>query len=143
MPDHAADVPRHIQNAVEALAQDGAEYARLYGLPLDRAMRELQAQQASVPATDALQQTYRDRLAGLFIAHDGGFRIVVLLTGSDPVPDQTIVAGGLTIPVTFRTGRPRRATRSSPRSPRTRRTSGPPCAIRRAWGSIPAQARWR
>jgi hypothetical protein len=106
VPDHAADVPRHIQNAVEALAQDGAEYARLYGLPLDQAMRELQAQQASVPATDALQQTYRDRLAGLFIAHDGGLRIVVLLTGRDPVPDQTIVAGGLNIPVTFRTGAP-------------------------------------
>jgi hypothetical protein len=106
VPDKAVAAPPRIQTAVEALAQDGAEYARLYGLPLDQAMRELQAQQDSVAATDALQQTYRDRLAGLFIAHDGGLRIVVLLTGDDPVAEQTIFAAGLSLPVVFQTGAP-------------------------------------
>ena len=106
VPDKAADVPPVIQTAVEALAQDGAEYARLYGVPLDQAIRELQAQQDSVTATDALQLSYRERLAGLYIMHDGGFRIVVLLTGTEPVADQTILAGGLNVPVVFQTGAP-------------------------------------
>jgi len=81
VPDKALPLPPHVQTAVEALAQDGSEYARLYNVPLDQAMRELQAQQDSVAATDALQQEFRDRLAGISIAHDGGFRIIVLLTG--------------------------------------------------------------
>ncbi|WP_116092207.1 hypothetical protein [Sphingomonas crusticola] len=106
VPDKAALAAPVVQSAIEALAQDAREYARLYSVPLDQAMRELQAQQDSVAATDALQQTYRDRLAGLAIAHDGGLRIVVLLTGSEAVPDQAITAAGLTIPVTFQTGAP-------------------------------------
>ncbi|WP_420139286.1 hypothetical protein [Sphingomonas sp.] len=110
VPDRAIAAPPVIQTPVEALAQDGAEYARLYGVTLPQAIRELEAQQDSVAATDALQQSYRDRLAGLWIAHDGGLRIVVLLTGDAAVPDQTIQAAGLTIPVTFQTGAP--ATRS-------------------------------
>ncbi|HWI85311.1 MAG TPA: hypothetical protein VNT42_03160, partial [Sphingomonas sp.] len=106
VPDRAVDAPPVTQTAVEALAQDGTEYARLYGVPLDRAMRELQAQQDSVAATDALRQAYRERLAGLYIAHEGGFRIVVLLTGTDPVADQSIVAGAMAVPVVFQTGAP-------------------------------------
>lgn len=106
VPDKAVETPPHIQSQIEALAQDGAEYARLHGVPLAQAMRELQAEQESVPATDALAQEFRDRLAGIAIAHDGAFRVVVLLTGDTPVQDRTIVAGGMTIPVTFRTGAP-------------------------------------
>ena len=106
VPDKAAEALPVIQSAVEALAQDGAEYARLYGLPLDRAMRELQAQEASLAATDALRETYKARLAGLYIEHQDGFHIVVLLTDSAPVPDQAILAAGLTVPVMFRTGAP-------------------------------------
>ena len=106
VPDKAVEAPPHVQSQIEALAQDGAEYARLYGVPLGQAMRELEAEQESVPATEALAQEFRDRLAGISIAHDGGFGIVVLLTGEEPVAERTIVAGGMTIPVTFRTGAP-------------------------------------
>jgi len=106
VPDKAADAPPQIQTPVEALAQDGAEYARLYGVPLDQAIREMEAAQDSVPATDALQFGYRERLAGLYIVHDGGFRIVVLLTGAEPVADQAILAGGMNVPVLFQTGAP-------------------------------------
>lgn len=106
VPDKSADVLPHIQSALEALAQDGAEYARLYGVPLGQAMRELQAQQDSVPATDALAEEFRNRLAGITIAHDGGFRVVVLLTGDVPVEARAIQAAGLTVPVLFRTGAP-------------------------------------
>jgi len=106
VPDKAADVPPHIQTQIEALAQDGAEYARLYGVPIGQAMRELQAEQDSVPATDALAQEFRERLAGISIAHDGAFRIIVLLTGDTAVEPRTIVAGGIVVPVVFQTGAP-------------------------------------
>ncbi len=106
VPDKAADTPPRIQTPVEALAQDGAEYARLYGVPLDQAIREMVAAQDSVSATAALAEEYKDRLAGVIIVHEGGFRFVVLLTGEEPVADRTIVAAGLTIPVTFQTGAP-------------------------------------
>jgi len=106
VPDKAADVPPHIQTQIEALMQDGAEYARLYGVPLAQAMRELQAEQDSVPATEALTAEFADRLAGISIAHDGGFQIVVLLTGDEAVAPRTIAAGGLAVPVVFQTGAP-------------------------------------
>jgi hypothetical protein len=106
VPDKALPLPPHVQTAVEALAQDGAEYARLYNVPLDQAMRELQAQQDSVAATDALQQEFRDRLAGISIARDGGFHIVVLLTGDEPVAERSTLAGGMSVPILFRNGAP-------------------------------------
>jgi len=106
VPDTAVGVPPHIQTQIEALMQDGAEYARLYGVPIAQAMRELEAEQESVPATQALAQEFRERLAGLYVAHEGGFRIVVLLTGDAPVAPRTIVAGGLAVPVVFQTGAP-------------------------------------
>jgi len=110
VPDKAAlghaEIPPHIQTQIEALMQDGAEYARLYGVPLDQAMRELQAEQDSVPATDALAREFADRLAGISIAHEGGFRIVVLLTGDAAEAPRTIAAGGLAVPVVFQTGAP-------------------------------------
>lgn len=97
-----AQVP--VQTSFEALAQDAAEYAKTFAVPPEEAMHRLVAQQASVPITDALAKGYADRLAGLFIDHDPDYRITVLLTGSDPVPDRTIDAGGLSIPVSFRIG---------------------------------------
>ncbi|MDB5694030.1 MAG: hypothetical protein JWO81_3093 [Alphaproteobacteria bacterium] len=95
-----------VQSPAEALAQDAAEYARQYEVPLDEAVRRLRAQEASVAATDRLQSLYRDRLAGIFIEHRPDYRIVVLLTGSEPVADTSVVAGGMSVPVAFRTGAP-------------------------------------
>ena len=92
-----------VQTPVEALGEDAGEYARLYGVPIADAYRRLAAQQASLSETDRLQAQYRDRLAGLFFEHSP-FRIVILLTGDAPVADRSIRAGGLDIPVTFRTG---------------------------------------
>jgi hypothetical protein len=93
-----------LQTAAAALAQDASEYARQNEVTLAEAMRRLRAQEESVAATDRLQALYRDRLAGISIEHRPDYRISVLLTGTDPVPDQVIAAGGLDVPVTFRTG---------------------------------------
>ena len=76
-----------------------------------RPSTRLRAQEESVPATDRLQDLYGDRLAGLYIEHRPAYRIVLLLTGTDPVPDQTLIAGGMTVPVVFHTGAPASRTR--------------------------------
>jgi hypothetical protein len=92
-----------VQSPVEALGEDAGEYARFYGVPIAEAYRRLAAQQASIAQTDRLQAQYQDRLAGLFFDHEP-FRIVLLLTGDAPVADRAIRAGGVSIPVVFRTG---------------------------------------
>lgn len=103
-----APVARELTPA-EALAQDAAWYARLHAVPADEALRRVAAEEESVSATDALARRHRDRLAGVAWEHEPQFRLVVRLTGDAPVPDEAIEAGGLTIPVHFRTGA--RATR--------------------------------
>ncbi len=92
-----------IQTPAEALAQDAVTYAALHAVPQDEALRRLHAQQDSVPATDAIAAEFRDRLAGLTIEHSP-YRIVVLLTGPDPVAPRILPVGGMTVPVLFRTG---------------------------------------
>lgn len=94
----------HVLNAAEALAQDAGEYARAHGVPLAQAMQRLRAQEESVAETDRIAAAFADRLAGISIEHDPIYRIVVLLTGEAAVPERTIRAGGMDVPVLFRTG---------------------------------------
>jgi streptogrisin C len=94
-----AQAPR-VETQAEALTEDAAQYAGQFGVALDEAQRRLKAQQDSVAATDAISREFAGRLAGISIEHAPEYRIVVLLTGSDPVADRT--AAG--IPIVFRTG---------------------------------------
>lgn len=50
--------------------------------------------------TDAIAQEFTSRLAGISIEHSPEYRIVVLLTGTEPVADRS--AAG--VPIVFRTG---------------------------------------
>ncbi len=93
-----------IQLPVDALMQDAGQYARAFGVTLDEAMHRLRAQADSVAVTDRLRETYRDRWAGIAIDHSPTYRIVILLTGTAPVPDQSVMAGGIVVPIVFRTG---------------------------------------
>ncbi|MGU3391540.1 hypothetical protein [Sphingomonas sp. M1A8_2b] len=93
-----------VQLPVDATMQDAAVYAQRFGVPLDTAMHRLRAQAESVPATDALRTEFAARWAGVAIEHRPDYRIVVLLTGTDPVPDRTIAAGGIVVPIVFHTG---------------------------------------
>jgi streptogrisin C len=99
-----ATIVEPVQSPIEALAEDAGEYARLYAVPIAEAYRRLAAQQESVTETDRLQRLYRDRLAGIVIEHIPEYRIVLLLTGNDPVPETRIRVGGTNIPVLFRSG---------------------------------------
>jgi streptogrisin C len=93
-----------VQTPMEALIQDATEYARQYDVSLVEGMRRLRALQESVATTDRLAQTYKARLAGISIEHRPAFRIVVLLTGSEPVADESLFVGDMAVPIQFRTG---------------------------------------
>ncbi|MBV9841725.1 MAG: hypothetical protein JOY99_09385 [Sphingomonadaceae bacterium] len=93
-----------IETPDQAIAEDAAQYAKRYGVTIDEAVRRLRAQEESVAVTTALAASFADRLAGIAIQHRPDFRIVVLLTGAEPVPDRTIVAGGMAVPISFHVG---------------------------------------
>lgn len=93
-----------VQSAVQALAQDAGEYARLNSVSLVEAMQRLRAQEESVPTTDRIAEEFRARLAGISVEHQPDYRIVVLLTGTEPVADRKLIAGGMVVPIVFRTG---------------------------------------
>ncbi|WP_242185802.1 S1 family peptidase [Sphingomonas sp. CARO-RG-8B-R24-01] len=87
-----------------ASLEDAREYARQFAVSIEEAQNRLLAQDASVAATDAIAATYRARLAGVAIEHRPSYRILVYLTGSDPVPAQRVVVGSFSVPILFRTG---------------------------------------
>ena len=89
-----------MQTRDEALAEDAVQYAAQFGVAPSEALRRLKAQQDSVAVTDSIAREFADRLAGISIEHRPDYRIVVLLTGTEPVADRT--AAGL--PIIFRTG---------------------------------------
>jgi len=89
-----------IETREQALAEDSIQYAAQFRVTPEEALRRLKAQEESVAATDAIAREFSDRLAGISIDHSPHYRIVVLLAGSEPVPDRS--SGG--IPIVFRTG---------------------------------------
>jgi streptogrisin C len=92
--------PAAVETSAQALAEDANQYAAQFQVTRDEALRRLDAEQASVPATDAIAREFADRLAGMAIEHVPEYRVVVLLTGTQPVADRT--AAG--VPIVFRTG---------------------------------------
>ena len=88
----------------EAIRQDAAVYAQQHQVLLAEAVRRLTIQEASVPALDRTAAEFADRLAGISIEHASEYRIVVLLTGTEPVADRTLQVAGSTVPIVFRTG---------------------------------------
>jgi streptogrisin C len=93
-----------IQTNDEALAQDAGEYARQFGVSQPEAERRLRALADSVATTDSIELVYRDRIAGVSVEHKPVLRILVYLTGDTPVPDRILRAGGMVVPIIFRTG---------------------------------------
>lgn len=89
-----------VQTQVQAISDDAAQYAAAFDVTLEEATRRLQAQQSSVATTDGIAEEFASRLAGISIEHSPEYRIVVLLTGAEPVPGRS--AAG--VPILFRTG---------------------------------------
>ncbi len=95
-----AGVAQPAQTFDEALADDALQYAAQFGVSIGEAARRLKAQQDSVDATDAIAREFAERLAGISIEHRPQFRIVILLTGNEPVAERS-TAG---VPIFFRIG---------------------------------------
>lgn len=95
-----AAAAQRVLTQTEALKEDAVQYAGQFGVTPDEALRRLRAQQASAAVTDAIAQDFASRLAGISIEHAPVYRIVILLTGNEPVPDRS--AAG--VPIVFRTG---------------------------------------
>jgi streptogrisin C len=89
-----------VKTQAEALADDAAQYAAQFQVSVLEATRRLRAQQQSVKATDEIAKEFASRLAGISIEHSPEYRIVVLLTGTEPVADRS--ASG--VPIVFHTG---------------------------------------
>jgi streptogrisin C len=89
-----------VQTQAESIADDAIQYAAQFGVTPDEAVRRLKAQQASIAESDAISREFADRIAGISIEHFPDYRIVVLLTGEEPVADRS--AAG--VPIIFRPG---------------------------------------
>jgi hypothetical protein len=104
IPPAQAQQSMPVQTSEEALAEDAADYSRRHDVDPAEAIRRLRAQEASVAAVEAIRARYARRLAGISIEHAPEWRIAVLLTGRRAVRDRTMVAGGVSVPIVFRTG---------------------------------------
>lgn len=92
-----------VETPAEALAVDAAEYAQLFDVPTDEALRRLRAQEASVPLTNSLSNAYADRLAGVFIEHQPVYRVVISVTGL-PATETQVATAPFGVPVVVRSG---------------------------------------
>ena len=104
VPPTLPQVAPILETSIEARQRDADEYAKVFGVSPTEARARLLAQDASVPVTDALAERYRDRLAGVAIEHRPTYRVMVYLTGTDPVAEQRLKIGTLDVPILFRTG---------------------------------------
>ena len=93
-----------VQTRSDALTEDAEQYAGHFRVSSGEAVSRLRFQQASVAATEAIAREFSSRLAGIAIEHLPGYRVAVLLTGSQAVPDRTISARGMRVPIVFLTG---------------------------------------
>ncbi|MDE0878466.1 MAG: hypothetical protein OSB00_07335 [Sphingomonas bacterium] len=93
-----------VELAAAAIERDAVTYAALAGVPIASARIALASQLGSIPATDALAREFSARLVGIAFDHEPSPAISVLLTGEEAVEPRTIRAGGIDIPVLFRTG---------------------------------------
>lgn len=95
-----------VQSLDGAVGQDAAAVADRLGLTPDEAERQIRLQQASVPVTDAIAARFADRLTGISIEHLPRFRIIVRLTGDEPVATEQIEAAGERADIVYVVGNP-------------------------------------
>jgi hypothetical protein len=103
LPPVADDEPK-VQTFEEALQQDAEDYAKRFNVTVIDARRRLQAMRDTASTRQELQETFGPRLTGISIEHVPELKILVRLTGDTPVPDRSVTAAGMTVPIQFRTG---------------------------------------
>lgn len=93
-----------VQTAEEVLEQDAQGYARATGVGIEEAKRRVLATKELREVKGRIQQAHGARLAGISTEHSPRLQVSVLLTGDTPVTAESITAGGLTVPIVYRTG---------------------------------------
>lgn len=93
-----------LQSTRAALEQDAGAIAELLHISPAEATRQLALQQASIPIADALATRFAGRIAGIAIEHVPDFRIVVQLTGDEPVEPEELDLDGERARIVYVTG---------------------------------------
>ncbi|GGB40115.1 hypothetical protein GCM10011380_31960 [Sphingomonas metalli] len=86
------------------LDRDAETIAMRLGIAPAVALRQLRLQEASVPITDAVAARFADRLVGIAVEHVPAFRIVVRLTGTEPVATEQVELEGQRIDLVYVVG---------------------------------------
>lgn len=102
--EQTQDQAAHVQTLEEAIEQDAQGYSRSVGVSLDEARQRIRAIRELRTVKMRLQQTHGSRLAGIATEHAPKLQVSVLLTGDTAVPSENVSAGGLNVPIVFRTG---------------------------------------
>lgn len=96
--------PDQMLTTEQAVAADVDALAKALNVSPERARSIINVEAQSAGIVENLRERYKDRLAGIYIEHDPAHRLVVRLTGTDPVPPQSHQFGDDTLAVEFRTG---------------------------------------
>jgi len=103
-PVQQEDEAARVQSFEEALDQDAEGYARLVGVSREVAKQRLRALNELRDTKIRIRQTFGSRFAGIAIDHTPQLQLTVLLTGGEAVPTESVSAGGLAVPIIYRTG---------------------------------------
>jgi len=98
------DGAARVQTDEEAIEQEAQAYARLVGVGLEEARRRVLAMRDLRSVKSRIQQTHESRLAGIATEHTPRLQVSVLLTGETAVPNETVSAGGMSVPIVYRVG---------------------------------------
>ncbi len=84
---------------------DAAAYARQFNVSLEEAERRMSLQPVAGDLVGTLESLHVDRLSGLWIEHQGDYRVVAWYTGGeDGLDEARNVAAAAPLPVEIRTG---------------------------------------
>ncbi len=102
---HSQEAPR-TQTPEEAIRADARYIANSFGVSLDEAVRRFELERDTADDIAALRETYRDRMAGIFIEHRPDYHVVLRLKGAAAVAPVTLGSGDRTVRVEVVTGAP-------------------------------------
>lgn len=87
--------------AEHALSEDARFHSASSGLPVEISYKRLRAESESAALVAKLRDSYRGRMAGLYIEHEPVYRIVVRLKGGQQEPSRFFDAGAQKVMVEF------------------------------------------
>ncbi|HFS0487151.1 TPA: S1 family peptidase [Pseudomonas aeruginosa] len=102
----APNQPAQMMSTEQAFEAEVLEVAKAHKLSPDYARSILNVEAHSAGIVESIRERYKNRLAGIYIEHYPMHRLVVRLTGSDPVPAQSHKFGDDALVVEFQPGAP-------------------------------------